>query len=112
MFNGGSNFWSTAILEFFIALGVVVGGATIGTLSTIITGRPPLYTMADLAGRLKIWALVAALGGTFSTIRAIESGMLGGQLTVVAKQVILILFAFWGSHIGYLIILLITKGES
>ncbi len=109
--QNSNSFWSTATLEFFIALGVVVGGATIGTLSTLLTGRPPLYTMADLASKLKIWAMVAALGGTFSTIRAIESGFLGGQLSVVIKQVILILFAFGGSHIGYLLVLLLTKGE-
>lgn len=111
MVNGSSSFWGTAIFMFFIALGVVIGGSTIGTLSTLITGRPPLYTMADLASRLKIWALVAALGGTFSTIRALESGFLGGQITVVLKQVLLILFAFWGSHIGYLLIVLLTKVE-
>ncbi|SHJ83267.1 Sporulation protein YtrH [Anaerobranca californiensis DSM 14826] len=111
MNNEISNFWSTAILEFFIALGVVIGGSTIGSLSTLLTGRPPLYTMEDLASRLKIWALVAALGGTFSTIKAIERGVLGGQLSIIIKQIILILFAYWGSHIGYLIILLLAKGE-
>ncbi|WP_350342745.1 YtrH family sporulation protein [Proteinivorax tanatarense] len=106
-----NNFWATAVLDFCIALGVVIGGATIGSLSTLLTSKPPFYTMLDLAGKLKIWAMVAALGGTFSTIRAFESGVLEGQLSVIFKQLLLILFAYGGAQFGYVIILLIAKGE-
>jgi hypothetical protein len=106
-----SNYVNTLILDFLIALGVVVGGSTIGALSALITFRPPLHVMADLAERLKIWALVAALGGTFSTIRTLETGLFGGQLGVVARQVTIILSAFLGAHLGYTLIILIARGQ-
>lgn len=106
-----SNYVNTLILDFLIALGVVVGGATIGALSALFTYRPPLHVMADLAERLKIWALVAALGGTFSTIRTLETGLFGGQLGVVARQATIVLSAFAGAHLGYTLITLIARGS-
>lgn len=106
-----TNYVHTLILDFLIALGVVVGGAAIGALSALFTLRPPLHTMADLAERLKIWGLVAALGGTFSTIRTLESGLFAGQLGVVARQVTIILSAFLGAHLGYVLITIIARGS-
>jgi len=106
-----SNYVYTLLLDFLIALGVVVGGSAIGSLSALITDQPPLHTMADLAERLKIWALVAALGGTFPTIRALEHGLFEGQLGVVARQVTIILSAFLGAHLGYTLITLLARGQ-
>lgn len=106
-----SNYVYTLILDFLIALGVVVGGASLGALSALITLRPPLHVMADLAERLKIWGLVAALGGTFPAIRTLETGLFDGQLGVVARQVTIILSAFLGAHLGYILIQLVAKGQ-
>lgn len=106
-----SNYVYTLLLDFLIALGVVVGGSAIGALSALLTFRPPLHVMADLAERLKIWGLVAALGGTFSTIRTLESGLFTGQLGVVARQLTIILSAFLGAHLGYTLITIIAKGS-
>lgn len=106
-----SNYVNTLILDFLIALGVVVGGSAIGALSALFTYRPPLHVMADLAERLKIWALASALGGTFNAIRALETGLFGGHLGVVARQVTIILSAFAGAHLGYTIIVLIARGS-
>lgn len=99
------------VLDFLIALGVVVGGALVGALAAILTNRPPLHLMVDLAERLKIWALVSALGGTFGTIRALESGLFGGQLGVVARQSTIVLSAFLGAHLGYLLITYLARGS-
>ena len=53
---------------------------------------------------MKIWALVAALGGTFSIIKVFETGMFEKQFVDILKQLLLIGSAFLGAHLGYLII--------
>ncbi|PKM83867.1 MAG: sporulation protein [Firmicutes bacterium HGW-Firmicutes-13] len=105
------KFIHTLIYNFFIALGVILGGALVGSLGAIICQEPPLKVMVDLAARLKIWALVSAIGGTFAAIRVIEIGFLDGQLSNVIKQFLFILSAFYGSHLGYLLIIFLAGGE-
>ncbi|RQD75256.1 MAG: sporulation protein [Candidatus Syntrophonatronum acetioxidans] len=105
------KFLHTLIYNFFIALGVILGGSFIGSLGAIFCQEPPLKVMLDMAGKLKIWALVSAIGGTFATIRIIETGFLDGQLTSIIKQFLFILSAFYGSHLGYLLIVFITDGN-
>ncbi len=99
------HYLQTVILTFFVALGVSLGGSLAGALGALLARRPPLSTMVGLAGELKLWALVAALGGTFSLIRGFEAGLFGKHLTDVLKQLLLLLCAFGGSHLGYIMVL-------
>ncbi|MEW5783843.1 MAG: YtrH family sporulation protein [Bacillota bacterium] len=99
------KFMQTLILTFCVALGVNLGGSFLGALGAVFTGRPPLDTMLELAGELKIWALVAALGGTFGVIKIFEAGVFSKQFFDLAKQLLLICSAFLGAHLGYLIII-------
>ncbi|NLP36070.1 MAG: sporulation protein [Firmicutes bacterium] len=101
----------TLTLNAFISFGVIIGGTFIGSLGAVFTGQAPGYSMVELAGKLKIWALVAALGGTFDTFRAIEAGFLGLQVNTVVKQLLLILSSFLGAHGGYLLILQLAGGR-
>ncbi len=95
----------TLITTFFIALGVILGGSTLGSLSAFLFLRePPLHTILGLAEKLKIWALVAALGGSFGAFRAIETSFFSGQPTEIFKQLALITSAFGGAHLGYLLL--------
>ncbi|NLM46849.1 MAG: sporulation protein, partial [Firmicutes bacterium] len=50
----------TLTLNAFIAFGVILGGTLIGSLGAVLAGRAPFYSMLELAGKLKIWALVTA----------------------------------------------------
>jgi len=75
------RYLSTLVLTFCVALGVNLGGSLLGSLGALITRRPPLHTMMELSAELKIWALVAALGGTFSIIKVFETGMFEKQLS-------------------------------
>jgi hypothetical protein len=75
-----------------------------GSLGAVLLHRPPLKTMVELSGELKVWALVAALGGTFGIIRTFEAGVLGKQFIGLLKQLLIIGSAFSGAHLGYLII--------
>jgi hypothetical protein len=92
------------IYTFFVALGVVTGGSLVGALGALVLGESPLGALHELGYRLKIWAMVAALGGTFESIRNIETGFLQGQLRPVARQSAYIMTAFIGAHLGYLLL--------
>lgn len=74
-------FLSKAVLDFFIACGIVLGGAMLGGIGAVVSLQPPTQTMLDIADRIKIWALAAAVGGTIDPMRVIESNMLGGNLS-------------------------------
>ncbi|MDD3653798.1 MAG: YtrH family sporulation protein [Desulfotomaculaceae bacterium] len=93
------------ILILFTAMGVMLGAALVGSLAAVMVREPPLGTMLRLAREMKIWAIVAAIGGTFSTIEILESGFLRGEIMAVIKQVFYIISAMAGTHLGYLIVL-------
>lgn len=93
-------FLSKAVLDFFIALGIVLGGSMLGGIGAVVSLQPPTQTMLDIADRIKIWALAAAVGGTIDPMRVIESNMLGGNLSPAIKQILFLLSAFLGAHMG------------
>ncbi len=107
----GQPFWQTSILDFFIALGVVLGGVALGGMAAFLTGDYPTERMLRLAEQLKIWAMVAALGGTFDTIRAIELNVLGGQIGQAGQQLLFIVSSFIGAHMGTLLIRWLLQAE-
>jgi len=102
---------SQLVDAFFIALGVVTGGSLVGALGSLLTGGMPMTAVSDLAERLKLWAVLAALGGTFATLKTLETGLLGGHLMTVARQMALLASAFLGAHSGYIILTNLVKGE-
>lgn len=71
----------------------------------------PIATMDQLVSQLKIWALVAALGGTVDMLSSLESHILDGHLGLVAQQLLMLLSAFAGAHLGYLLIMSLIKGD-
>lgn len=64
---------------FFAALGVVLGGAVIGSLATLFSRGSPLATMLLLARNMKMWGVLVAIGGTMRTLKIIESGLLAAS---------------------------------
>lgn len=106
-----TKFYATIILTFFISLGVILGGSLLGALGASLGNRPPMNTMVELAGKMKIWALVTALGGTFSIIEAFESGLIGGHPGQLLQQFVFLISAFTGAHLGYIIIINIAGGR-
>ncbi|TCS96757.1 YtrH family sporulation protein [Hazenella coriacea] len=105
------HFWTTAILDFLIALGVVIGGVVFGGLGAFLTGDYPMERMMRLAEHLKIWAMVAAIGGTIDMIKALEVNILGGQINQAFQQMIFVLSAFIGAHTGTILVHWLIKGE-
>lgn len=98
------------INSYFISLGVLLGGALIGGLSAFFTGQAPMTTVFRLSDNLRIWAIVAAIGGTFDMMYSFERGIFDGQTKDIVKQVLLILSALGGAQTGALIIKWFTQG--
>ncbi|OFW79091.1 MAG: sporulation protein [Alicyclobacillus sp. RIFOXYA1_FULL_53_8] len=97
-------FVNNLVLDFFVSMGMVIGGALLGGLGAVLRHSPPMATMLNLADQLKVWALVSTLGGTMDTLRMIETGVLGGQVFPMAKQLAYLLAAFVGSQLGFWLI--------
>ncbi|MCU9594440.1 YtrH family sporulation protein [Caldibacillus thermolactis] len=102
-------FVPTFIHSFFIALGVLLGGSLIGGLAAFLTGQPPLTEIYRLANSLRIWAIVAAIGGTFDAVYSFERGLMEGETDSLVKQIFLILSAFGGAQTGALLINWLTQ---
>ncbi|HHT63176.1 MAG TPA: hypothetical protein GXZ75_05780 [Clostridia bacterium] len=98
-------FYQKLLLIFFTSLGVLLGASLIGSISAVLVGYPPVEVLIRIAREIKIWAIVAAIGGTFSTIEILQLGIFEGEFRALAKQLFYILSAFVGAHMGYLIII-------
>ena len=106
-------FLSNLVYSFLIAFGIVTGAAVFAGIGAIINDHPPLRTMIDLAGSVKIWAVAAALGGTFSSFEIFEKGLFNGEVKSIVKQLAYILMALFGANLGYGLIRLIQAcGDS
>ncbi|HLR14481.1 MAG TPA: YtrH family sporulation protein [Bacillota bacterium] len=89
---------------YFIAFGVVIGGSIIGSIGSFMTGDPPFTAIMRIAKSLRIWAIVAAIGGTFDAISNLEKGLLGGSTIDLFKQLFIILAAMGGVKSALIII--------
>lgn len=105
------GFMVTITLDFFVAFGVLVGGCLLGGLGALLIGEPPFELMKTLADKIKIWAVVAAIGGTMDTLSAIERGFLSGAHGEILKHILFICSAFLGAHLGTIVIKWFVGGE-
>jgi hypothetical protein len=101
---------SQLIVNFFVAFGVVLGGAMLGGIASVLTLQPPTAQMMTLAEKIKIWAMVASVGGTIDPIRYIESSFAEGHISLATKQILFIISAFIGAQLGNSLVQLICKG--
>jgi len=92
--------YAHAVLDFFIAFGVVMGGAMLAGMAALFLWRPPAETVLEIAGRIKIWAVVVAVGGSIDPIRVIEANVLEGYLSPAVQQIGYIVCAFLGAHLA------------
>ncbi|MFX0547960.1 YtrH family sporulation protein [Hathewaya histolytica] len=95
------DFLSNIMLSFFIAMGVILGGGIFTAFAAILSNRPPLKSMMEIAQSIKIWAIATALGGTFSSFQILEEGIFKGDFKALLKQITFIFFSLIGANIGY-----------
>ena len=98
----------TAYIDY--SMSVIVGRA----LPDVRDGLKPvhrriLFAMNELVGRIKIWAIVTAIGGTFDTIGDLEKGFLEGAPSEVVKHLLLIASAMIGAHTATIVIHWLTQ---
>lgn len=102
----------TLIIAFFVAFGVIVGGSIIGGIGAFLSGEPPLHWIYVVAQRLKIWAIAAAIGGTFDTINNMERSFLSGSPDEIMRQFLWIFCALGGAQAGMEVINWFTQERS
>lgn len=103
---------SSCLLDLFVSMGLVVGGSVCGGLAALITHHNPGSTMLALADQLKIWALVAALGGSMDMLREIHEGIFSINFHPIARQFVYLTAAFVGCQIGYMIIVWLVGSDT
>jgi hypothetical protein len=103
------DFISNIIIDFFIAFGVILGGSLIGGIASFLVGKAPMMETVELAKKLKIWAIVAAIGGTFDTISNFERGFVNGATFEIFKQLSYILVAMAGANSAMLLLQWLTQ---
>lgn len=84
----------------------------VGGVGAVLSMQPPTTTMVEIAGRIKIWALAAAVGGTIDPMRVIESNMVVGNLSPALKQILYLVFAFLGAHMGSELVKWVCSGRN
>lgn len=104
-------FVTKLITHFLVAFGVVMGATIFQGFASVLTLQPPSNTMKSFAANIKIWAVIAAVGGTIDPFRAIETNFLEGALSDAMKQILLIISAFLGAHIGTKFMQWLSTGE-
>ena len=107
-----TSFLTKCVLDFFIAFGVVLGGTMLGGIAATLILEPPTTRMLLISEQIKIWAIVAAVGGTIDPLRFIESNLTEGYISPAIKQILYIVFAFIGAQVGTSLIQWICKGGS
>lgn len=104
------TFISRLAINFFVAFGILVGGCLMSGVGAVFMLRSPSSTMMSIADNIKIWAMVAAVGGTIDPFRVIESNIAVGLISPAVKQILYFVSAFAGAQVGYELIKLICKG--
>lgn len=104
-----SSFYTSMVQNFLISFGVVIGASLFSGIGAIITNNPPYKIMVQVASSIKIWAIAASLGGTFSSFTVIEKGIFDGEIKTLAKQALYILISLSGANIGYEFIRLLQR---
>ncbi|MBO8142769.1 MAG: YtrH family sporulation protein [Firmicutes bacterium] len=89
----------------------MLGGSLFGGLAALFYPETPFHRMQALATDLKLWAIVVAIGGTFPTLRALDSGLFNGELTLLFRQLLAIVAGFGGAQIGFWVVMAITGGQ-
>ncbi|MFW6023033.1 MAG: YtrH family sporulation protein [Halanaerobiaceae bacterium] len=96
---------------FFIAFGVVLGGSFIGSIGGVLIHQSPLKIMIDIADDLKLYAIISAIGGTFTNLRMLEGVFFERDPLIIVQQFLILLSAFFGAQLAYWIIIVFCGGK-
>lgn len=95
------GFFLYHLLTYFsVAFGVVIGASILSGMISMLTLQPPSYAIQETAEKMKIWAVVASIGGTIDPFREMEVNFIESQYSGVIKQILFIISAFMGAYLG------------
>lgn len=104
------KFMNRLVAIFFTAMGVVLGGAFIGSLACLYTKESPLRMMDEISQRLKLYAVISSIGGTFNNLRILEGGVFQGEISIIFQQILTLCVGFLGAYLGMWIIRTLAGG--
>lgn len=90
--------------NFLVALGVTLGGSLSGAAASLLVGGHPMDRLRFLSDEMRLWGILVAVSGSFEPLRGIEQGIFAGQIWVMVRQIIFLLAAMAGGHVGYLLL--------
>lgn len=99
------------ISVFFVAFGIVMGGALFAGVAALLTRQPPYEFMAEVSEDLKFWAIIAAIGGTFEALKGLHEGVIIGHISALVRQMIYLLSALFGANLASYILITLLKGK-
>lgn len=105
------TFEQKVILVFCTALGVILGASLASSLAALVLGQPPGATMLRVAREIRIWAVLAAIGGTLSTVDLLDALVAQRQFVTVVKHLFYVLSAFTGAQCGTWLIYCLLGGK-
>ena len=94
--NDGRTFFCIIYPLFFYRFWSHCWWHIIGSVGSFLTGDAPLSAMNRIAHSLKIWAIVAAIGGTLMRSKHFKVVLLDGGTIDLFKQILIILSAMIG----------------
>lgn len=106
------EFLTKLFTDFSIAFGVVVGASLLGGMAAVLTMQPSTFAMRTISENIKIWAVVAAVGGTIDPFRVIETNFFNSQYSPAFQQILHFVSAFCGAHFGMKLIQWICNGAA
>lgn len=90
--------------NFLVALGVTVGGTLSGAAASLLLGGHPIDRLRFLSDEMRLWGILVAMSGSFEPLRGLELGIFSGQGRVMLRQILFLLAAMVGAHLGYLLL--------
>lgn len=85
---------------YFLALGVTLGGGLLGGLGQWMVGKME-SDPAQIAFRIRIWAVAVAIGGTLTAFEHIERGLAEWSLPKIVRDAVMIVSAYWGAQSAF-----------
>lgn len=83
------------LLPFGSAFGMIIGASWVCGLIAYFTTGSPIVTMLEVGRSLRIWAMAAAMGGTFPLLEALEGSLTGDFYALLRHLGIFTSAALW-----------------
>lgn len=90
--------------NFLVALGVTLVGSLGGATASLLVGGHPIDRLRYLADEMRLWGVLVAVSGSFEPLRNIGQGLFAGQTRLLVRQILFLLVAMLGAHIGYILL--------